>query len=240
MNWPNCLFALLLSFSLFFQLPCTLGVFVCLFFCPAHGHLPVSICACFCISPSCHHPPTFPLCFSYSISSSPSFSCPPSLTYFTLLFLASLLLCPFPPFSPPPYSVRDKFVEVDLRPVCKHCYERLPDNMKRRLAKRERDSKEKKKKSLIPMCLWSSLSPFSSLPLFLLWSVFISFTSCVSSFLIIPYISVLLNQHSQPNDESIYIYIYSMHKLNIFKWLNTGSRPKLLSLKLQAGLRLLQ
>lgn len=59
----------------------------------------------------------------------------------------------FFPFSPPPYSVRDKFVEVDLRPVCKHCYERLPDDVKRRLAKRERDSKEKKKKSLIPMCL---------------------------------------------------------------------------------------
>ena len=52
----------------------------------------------------------------------------------------------------PPCSVRDKFVEVDLKPVCKHCYERLPDDMKRRLAKRERDSKEKKKK-LIPMCL---------------------------------------------------------------------------------------
>ncbi|XP_024142662.1 LIM and senescent cell antigen-like-containing domain protein 1 isoform X5 [Oryzias melastigma] len=50
-------------------------------------------------------------------------------------------------------TLKDKFVEVDLKPVCKHCYERLPDDMKRRLAKRERDSKEKKKKPLIPMCL---------------------------------------------------------------------------------------
>ncbi|XP_029981296.1 LIM and senescent cell antigen-like-containing domain protein 2 isoform X1 [Sphaeramia orbicularis] len=49
-------------------------------------------------------------------------------------------------------TLKDKFVEVDLKPVCKHCYERLPDDMKRRLARRERDSKEKKKK-LIPMCL---------------------------------------------------------------------------------------
>lgn len=52
-----------------------------------------------------------------------------------------------------PCCVRDKFVEVDLKPVCKHCYERLPDDVKRRLSKRERDSKEKKKKPLIPMCL---------------------------------------------------------------------------------------
>lgn len=52
-----------------------------------------------------------------------------------------------------PCFVRDKFVEVDLKPVCKHCFERLPDDMRRRLAKRERDSKEKKKKPLIPMCL---------------------------------------------------------------------------------------
>uniref|UniRef100_A0A4W6FHA3 LIM domain-containing protein n=1 Tax=Lates calcarifer TaxID=8187 RepID=A0A4W6FHA3_LATCA len=50
-------------------------------------------------------------------------------------------------------TLKDKFVEVDLKPVCKHCYERLPDDMKRRLAKRERDSKDKKKKLLIPMCL---------------------------------------------------------------------------------------
>lgn len=78
-------------------------------------------------------------------------------------------LCPYLPSPPafplflrssPPSSVREKFVEVDLKPVCKHCYERLPDDMKRRLARQERDSKDKKKKSLIPMCLWSSLSPF--------------------------------------------------------------------------------
>ncbi|CDQ79650.1 unnamed protein product [Oncorhynchus mykiss] len=45
-------------------------------------------------------------------------------------------------------TLKDKFVEVDLKPVCKHCYERLPDDMKRRLAKQE---KEKKKR--MPMCL---------------------------------------------------------------------------------------
>ncbi|KAM4731086.1 LIM and senescent cell antigen-like-containing domain protein 1 isoform 2-T2 [Anableps anableps] len=50
-------------------------------------------------------------------------------------------------------TLKDKFVEVDLKPVCKHCFERLPDDLRRRLAKRERDSKEKKKKPLIPMCL---------------------------------------------------------------------------------------
>ncbi|KAG5283326.1 hypothetical protein AALO_G00040850 [Alosa alosa] len=43
-------------------------------------------------------------------------------------------------------TLKDKFVEIDLRPVCKHCYERMPEEFKRRLAKRERDSKEKKKK----------------------------------------------------------------------------------------------
>lgn len=97
-------------------------------------------------------------------SSSMSFpvNCPCSSLSRLLHLLSSLLS---------PCSVRDKFVEVDLKPVCKHCYERLPDDMKRRLAKRERDSKEKKKKPLIPMCLWTSLSPFSSFPLFFLWSV---------------------------------------------------------------------
>lgn len=78
---------------------------------------------------------------------------PPPVSFFLLI----LLICPSsslpPPSLPPPCSVRDKFVEVDLKPVCKHCYERLPDDMKRRLAKREHDSKEKKKKTLIPMCL---------------------------------------------------------------------------------------
>lgn len=42
---------------------------------------------------------------------------------------------------------RDKFVEVDLKPVCKHCYDRLPEELKRRLAKRERDARERKKKT---------------------------------------------------------------------------------------------
>jgi len=41
---------------------------------------------------------------------------------------------------------RDKFVEVDLRPVCRRCYERLPEELKRRLARRERDAKERRKK----------------------------------------------------------------------------------------------
>lgn len=108
---------------------------------------------------------TFPSpALSPTLSSPP----PPTFSFFpphpsiSCLLAVSLLLshCPssslplsFTPSLPPPCSVRDKFVEVDLKPVCKHCYERLPDDMKRRLAKRERDSKEKKKKLLIPMCL---------------------------------------------------------------------------------------
>ncbi|TRY91700.1 hypothetical protein DNTS_003340 [Danionella cerebrum] len=33
---------------------------------------------------------------------------------------------------------RDKFVELDLKPVCKHCYERVPDELKRRLSREKR------------------------------------------------------------------------------------------------------
>ncbi|CAB1328804.1 unnamed protein product [Coregonus sp. 'balchen'] len=40
-------------------------------------------------------------------------------------------------------TLKDKFVEVDLKPVCKHCYEHLPDDMKRRLAKQEKEKKKK-------------------------------------------------------------------------------------------------
>lgn len=115
------------------------------------------------------------------------FSCS-TFTALSPLFLplaSSMSLSHSSPSLPPPCSVRDKFVEVDLKPVCKHCYERLPDDMKRRLAKRERDSKEKKKKLLIPMCLWSSFSPFSSLLLFFHWSV--------STFL--PFYSILFLCH---------------------------------------------
>uniref|UniRef100_A0A7N6AXG0 LIM zinc-binding domain-containing protein n=1 Tax=Anabas testudineus TaxID=64144 RepID=A0A7N6AXG0_ANATE len=43
-------------------------------------------------------------------------------------------------------TLKDKFVEIDLRPVCKHCYEHMPEELKRRLARRERDAKERKKK----------------------------------------------------------------------------------------------
>ncbi|XP_078078114.1 LIM and senescent cell antigen-like-containing domain protein 1 isoform X3 [Mustelus asterias] len=51
-------------------------------------------------------------------------------------------------------TLKDKFVEIDLKPVCKHCYERLPEDLKRRLAKRERDAKDKqKKKKLMDICL---------------------------------------------------------------------------------------
>lgn len=114
---------------------------------------------------------TFCCCFSWLFS----YSCvsvwffsptSPFLYHKTLIFSPPLLSHPliFPSLSRPSpslCSIREKFVEVDLKPVCKHCYERLPDDMKRRLAKRERDSKEKKKKPLIPMCLWSSLFPFS-------------------------------------------------------------------------------
>jgi len=127
-------------------------------------------------------------CFTF-----PSFTCsnfllsfpsrPSSLLYYCLFLPSSFSFTTLPISPPPPCSVRDKFVEVDLKPVCKHCYERLPDDMKRRLAKRERDVKDKKKKSLIPMCLWSALFPFSSLPLFFLWSVSI-FIFCFCSFVV--------------------------------------------------------
>ncbi|KAG7277679.1 hypothetical protein CRUP_024499 [Coryphaenoides rupestris] len=50
-------------------------------------------------------------------------------------------------------TLKDKFVEVDLKPVCKHCYDRMPEEMRYRLAKTEHNSKDKKKKLFIPMCL---------------------------------------------------------------------------------------
>uniref|UniRef100_A0AAR2IS75 LIM domain-containing protein n=1 Tax=Pygocentrus nattereri TaxID=42514 RepID=A0AAR2IS75_PYGNA len=43
-------------------------------------------------------------------------------------------------------TLKDKFVELDLKPVCKQCYERMPEELRRRLAKREHDSKDRKKK----------------------------------------------------------------------------------------------
>ncbi|TWW67897.1 LIM and senescent cell antigen-like-containing domain protein 1 [Takifugu flavidus] len=46
-------------------------------------------------------------------------------------------------------TLKDKFVEIDLRPVCKHCYERMPEELKRRLARRERDGKDRKKKPAV-------------------------------------------------------------------------------------------
>lgn len=101
---------------------------------------------------SSSHPSLFPShssIFFLTISVSSLSFTSSSPTAFLLFF--PVLLHP-PPSLPPPCSVRDKFVEVDLKPVCKHCYERLPDDMKRRLAKRERNSKEKMKK-LIPKCL---------------------------------------------------------------------------------------
>ena len=123
-----------------------------------------------------------PLSNLLSLPSHPSVFFPP---WCSLLFLSTCPSSSSPPLfhtshlSPiPPCSVRDKFVEVDLKPVCKHCYERLPVDMKRRFAKRERASKDKKKKNLIPMCLWSSLSPFFSFPLFFLWSVSIFLPLC--------------------------------------------------------------
>ncbi|PKU43468.1 lim and senescent cell antigen-like-containing domain protein 1 isoform x5 [Limosa lapponica baueri] len=51
-------------------------------------------------------------------------------------------------------TLKDKFVEIDLKPVCKHCYEKMPDEFKRRLAKREREAKDKEKqKKKKPICL---------------------------------------------------------------------------------------
>lgn len=66
---------------------------------------------------------------------------PPLIVPCFLLFL----LCP---------AQRDKFVEIDLKPVCKHCYEKMPEEFKRRLAKREREAKDKdKQKKKKPVCL---------------------------------------------------------------------------------------
>lgn len=142
-----CLTVSLCSLSRFFSLS---SIWDCLLLLPNCFFLPfsyaVSLMAYFFTSPSFHRPPVlshFPL-------PSPSFL---SLHLLSLPLLMSSSSFTFPSLLPP-CSIRDKFVEVDLKPVCKHCYERLPDDMKRRLAKRERDSKEKKKK-LIPMCLWS-------------------------------------------------------------------------------------
>lgn len=107
------------------------------------------------------HSPFAPFLLPVTWSAShPSFS-----SIFSIYTLPALFI----PSQSSPF--RDKFVEVDLKPVCKHCYERLPEDMKRRLARRDRDSKDKKKKLLIPMCLWSCLSPFSSPAVFPLWSV---------------------------------------------------------------------
>ncbi|OXB53114.1 hypothetical protein ASZ78_013341, partial [Callipepla squamata] len=51
-------------------------------------------------------------------------------------------------------TLKDKFVEINLKPVCKHCYEKMPDELKRRLAKREREAKDKEKqKKKKPICL---------------------------------------------------------------------------------------
>ncbi|XP_026128500.1 LIM and senescent cell antigen-like-containing domain protein 2 [Carassius auratus] len=47
-------------------------------------------------------------------------------------------------------TLKDRFVELDLKPVCKHCYERVPDELKRRLSKQ--DSKDTRKKKM-PICL---------------------------------------------------------------------------------------
>lgn len=155
-NWLGFLFPCHFSLS---HLPCTVG----LFFSSALVHLSLITLSLF---PYLFLHPSF---FSSSLFSSSTlfslhFFSPFPSTHFFFFYLLVLLFAPaFPlliplllhpsPSLPPPYSVRDKFVEVDLKPVCKHCYERLPNDVKRRLAKRERDSKEKKKKLLIPMCL---------------------------------------------------------------------------------------
>lgn len=70
--------------------------------------------------------------------------------YFTcILILSYSLLHSF--FAQPE---RDKFVEIDLKPVCRHCYEKMPEEFKRRLAKREREAKDKDKhKKKKPVCL---------------------------------------------------------------------------------------
>lgn len=128
-----------------------------------------------CYFQPCFHTPHSPFAaFSIPLGCSPSHFFPSIFSIYNSSALFSSPHILYPPNTP----CRDKFVEVDLKPVCKHCYERLPDDMKRRLARRDRDSKDKKKKPLIPMCLWSSFSPFSSTAMFpLLVSSLLAFLS---------------------------------------------------------------
>lgn len=142
LSQPLCCYLLLLTFC-----------FSVLFFPDFLTFSPIILCLCGCVSP-----PLLPFITFYIIPPLCRLVC---LSCFTFPFpavsstLTSLSLPPLSHLSSSvlPCCIREKFVEVDLKPVCKHCYERLPDDMKRRLAKRERDSKEKKKKLLIPMCL---------------------------------------------------------------------------------------
>lgn len=78
----------------------------------------------------------------------PAADCPFPNTSLCVSF--SFTFCPF--LSPAAHvflaasvKLRDKFVEIDLRPVCRHCYEHMPEELKRRLARRERNAKDKKK-----------------------------------------------------------------------------------------------
>lgn len=141
---------------------------------PVACHFSFHSLSCDAISSLVFRPPFAPFLFLTIWSAShPSFSSIFSICTLSALFFLSQSLPPNPQF-------RDKFVEVDLKPVCKHCYERLPEDMKRQLARRDRDSKDKKKKLLIPMCLWSSLSAFSSSAVFPLWSVsFLLYLLCI-------------------------------------------------------------
>lgn len=94
-------------------------------------------------------------------------------------FCPSLLKAKLPPLIVPCFLLfllcpaqRDKFVEIDLKPVCKHCYEKMPEEFKRRLAKREREAKDKdKQKKKKPVCLWAFLSLCHHFYCFLLWLV---------------------------------------------------------------------
>lgn len=120
----------------------SLSVSVCAY---SNKLCPSGVCALLCFSAvhvvfssCCYLNFTSPRCSSFPFKNTlyfpPAFLC---LCSFICLSLTGLQ------WWPP----RDKFVEVDLKPVCKHCYDRLPEELKRRLAKRERDTRERKKKT---------------------------------------------------------------------------------------------
>ena len=135
------------------MLPSALGL-LCVF----SGHL-VCVC-CVCIYSLCLGLLTHPGVSVNNPQSSPNNPLSTFSSSFNFFLLRLPFLASFLPPSLPTLPLwlrcpvaggasRDKFVEVDLRPVCRRCYERMPDELKRRLARRERGAKEGRKKPAV-------------------------------------------------------------------------------------------